>query len=158
MAEISEQQEARRRMRQDFNNYMKYIGLSPALTGRVQDFYGFWRMLCPEKIEWMFINDSIDKDGARLFESLLFFSANYGMEAKDFVSKENFHMVRIESPIVLFSVQTQDYDFKQATEKSRLYFRASLTASTSATLKAAKENCDCLWELVVNYFAPISRK
>lgn len=146
------------KMKDEFTNYMKYIGLSPALTARVHSLYDCWRMLCPEEIEWMFINDFVDPQGARVFESLLFFSSHYVMEAKEFSSKDNFDMARLELPLILFSVQIHEYDFKHATDKSRIYFRASLTPSSFATLRASHENCDCLWQLIVHYFAPISGK
>jgi hypothetical protein len=145
-------------MNLEFENYMKYIGLPADLRNRVEAFYGFWRVLCPDKIEWMFVNDFVNKDQSRVFDSLLFFSQHYVMEAKDFGTKENFHMGKLELPVIFLSVQTEDYDFKKATEKSRLFFRASLTASTSATLRGSRENCDCLWQLVVQHFAPISQK
>jgi hypothetical protein len=67
-------------------------------------------------------------------------------------------MARLELPLILFSVQIHEYDFKHATDKSRIYFRASLTPSSFATLRASHENCDCLWQLIVHYFAPISAK
>src|ERR1700746_3042065 len=132
-------------MNESFTKYMTTIGLTAPLVERVTAFYGFCTLMCPEKMEHMFINDYVNKEGMRIFESLYFFSPNYALEAKEFATTDNYDMGIVEKPLPYLTVEFTDFDLKKATDKSRmsLSFRVSgaFIAGVYTNLKASRENC-----------------
>jgi hypothetical protein len=142
-----------------FTQYMAAIGLSSTLAGRADHAYELCAKVCPEKIEQIFVNDYIDQEGARVFQSIYFFSTNYIMEAKGFVSAENYDLTAIEIPLKYLNWEAKDFDFTKATEKSRLtFYTYAQQSGIMVSLKASKENCDYLWELIRTYFLPRAKK
>lgn len=93
-----------------------------------------------------------------MFENLWFFTENYAMEAKQFPLQDNFDMLVFYKRITYWNIQKQDYDFKKATDKSRLYLHFKVDTLTEGSLKASKENCDYLKEIFLKYILPNLRK
>src|SRR5437660_9137675 len=82
----------------------------------------------------------------------------YVMEAKQFTHTDNLDMLLLERPICYWSLQKQNYDFKQATDKSRLFFNFRTSFQATGALKGSKENCDFLRDLIKDYFARKPKK
>jgi hypothetical protein len=134
-------------MKEEFIGYLKAIGMTDVLTGRVKTIYDFYRGVCPEEITDIFATDVFKEDGGREYENLWFFSQNYMMEAKRFISQDDFDMTPARKHINYWSVNKQDYDFQKATDKSRLYIKITFDAVVVGELKASKNNCDYLREI-----------
>jgi hypothetical protein len=148
---------------ESFAEYMKTIGVSETLASEFQRQYEFFKNICPEKIEHMFIDDYINQEGTRIFESTNFFSASFAMEAKTLGPTGEYEMALFLPRLRYWSVEAKDFDFKKATDKSRLVFKFVLfegggLSLPTATLKASKENCDYLWNLISIYFVPKLQK
>jgi len=138
-------------MKEEFKKYLESIGITEALSNRIETIYEFYREICPDEITNIFVTDYIKEDGTRENENLWFFSQKYAMEAKLFIEKDDFDISPIRNRIYYWIVQKQNYDFKKAGEKSRLYLKFSLDTGVSGELKASKENCDYLRNIIREY-------
>lgn len=141
-------------MKEAFTTYLKSIGITDALHKRIETSYEFYREICPDEVTGIFVTDYIKEDGAREYENLWFFSEKYCMEAKQFITKDDFDITPIRSRIYYWTIQKQDYDFKNATKKSRLHLRFDLDTGIRGEFKASKENCDYLRDLICKYIVP----
>jgi len=141
-------------MKEEFIEYLKFIGLTETLCKRIEAIYKFYRDLCPDEITGIFVTDYTMGDGSREYENLWFFSEKYAMEAKQFIIKDDFDITPIKNGIHYWRIQKQEYDFKKATEKSRLYLEFRLGTGISGEFKASKENCDYLRDIILKYVLP----
>jgi hypothetical protein len=141
-------------MNTNLAQYLTAIGMSEALRNRVQEVFEFYKALCPDEIKAAFVTDYIKEDGSREFENLWFFSTEYMMEAKQFVTKDDFDLTPILNKVKYWTLQKSDYDFKKASEKSRLHVHLILNTGISGDLKASKENCDYLKEIILKHIIP----
>ena len=140
-------------MKDEFVGYLKAIGLTDVLINRIGTVYEFYQGVCPEELVDIFVTDLVKQDGSREYENLWLFSQGYAMEAKSFVTKDNFDMTP-QRKIVHWTIEKQDYDFRNATEKSRLYLVADAAENLHYLFKASKENCDYLREIFRKYILP----
>jgi hypothetical protein len=131
-------------MDEKFYIYMRVIGLTDSLIKRVEQIFAFYSEIIKIKIDDIFITDYIDKEGARHYENLWFFSKDVWMEAKNFVTTDNFDMAILKGPLKYWRVEKTDYDFLKVTEKSRLLIESSINEDIESSFKAARENCDFL--------------
>lgn len=145
-------------MRKEFENYLESIGIKKPLQERIAEIFEFYRGLCPDKITGIFVSDYIKEDGTREYENLWFFSERYNMEAKQFVTKDDFDIMPMKGRIAYCTVEKEEYDFRKATEKSRLnlkfYVNPPTITTVSGTIKASKENCDYLRDILRKYIQP----
>jgi hypothetical protein len=147
-------------MKKQFSDYITAIGLTESLVKRVETIYDFYANLLKIDIEDIFVTDFIDKEGVRHYQNLWFFSKNYWMEAKGFVSSDNFDSMNIVSVIVYWVIEKTEYDFVKATEKSRLSINVhpSVFELPSTDFKASRENCDFLRDLFLKHIISRSSK
>lgn len=141
-------------MKEEFITYLESIGITKALHKKIETIHEFYWEICPDEITGIFVTDYINEDRAREYENLWFFSEKYCMEAKLFITKDDFDITPIQKMVNYWTVQKQDYDFKKATEKSRLLLRFDLATGIHGEFKAAKENCDYLRDIIIKYVAP----
>ncbi len=143
-------------MKKEFMDYLESIGIKGGvLIDRIESIHEFYLKMCPDEIVDIFVTDYIDSDGKREYENLWFFSDRYVMEAKGFAAgKEDFEIAPIKGRVAYCGIKKQDYDFKEATEKSRLYLVIKLDIIVDGDLKAAKENCDALRDIILKYVKP----
>jgi len=141
-------------MKEDFVKYLESIGITKAFRKRIETIYGFYREICPDEITGIFITDYVKQDGEREYENLWFFSEKYVMEAKRFITEDDFDITTIHKRIDYLTIKKQDYDFKEATEKSRLHLLFTPGITTSAEFKASKENCDYFKGIFLKYIVP----
>lgn len=138
-------------MKEEFIKYLESIDITNTLRKKIETIYEFYREVCPDEITDIFINDYMKDDGSREYESMCFFSKKYWMEAKQFVAKDNFDITPARERVVYWTIQKQDYDFKKATEKSRLYLQVTFDTRIRGEFKAAKQNCDYLRDIIVKH-------
>src|SRR3972149_10515541 len=132
-------------MKQEIYAYLDAISITAeVLHERIKKIYDFYKGVCKDDITDIMITEYLKEDGSREYESLWFFSEKYCMEAKQFITSDNFDMVAMKNRINYWKVQKQDYDFGKATERSRLTIYVSLGTLSSLDLKASKENCSQL--------------
>ncbi len=141
-------------MKKELVTYIQSLGIRTPLEERIKRIYEFYQALCPDEITDMFIEDYFKENGTREYEGLWFFSGKYVMEAKTFIKDDDFDMAQIEKRLNYWRIKKQDYDFKQATDKSRMHLDAAFEGGTMVIMKAAKANCDALRDIFMKYFLP----
>ena len=143
-------------MKQKFIEYLESIGIKAgSLLGRIESIYEFYLEMCPDEIVDIFVTDYIDSEGKREYGELLFFSDRYVMEAKGFAEgKDDFDIAPIKGGVQYYEIRKQEYDFKEATDESRLHFLFKLDIGVSGEFKASKENCDVLRDIILRHMKP----
>ena len=143
-------------MKKEFIGYLESIDIKEgALLDRIKSIYEFYLEMCPDEIKDIFVTDYIDSEGKREYENLWFFSDRYVMEAKGFAAgKDDFDIAPMKDGVKYCEIRKQDYDFKEATDKSRLYLKISWGTEVSGEFKAAKKNCDALRGIIFKYVKP----
>lgn len=145
-------------MNERFEAYLAAIGVPQVLRDRIErDVLPFYESTCPEEIEDIFVTDFIADDEGRRFENLWLFSTSYFMEAKNFVSDDNFDLASIPT-ITHWRVTKHSYDLVTASAASRMTVDASSggagLSGLSMTFRAAQENCDYLRDTMRKYILP----
>ena len=138
-------------MKEEFIKYLASISITKAVLEKIEKIYKFCEEICPDEITGIFITDYIKEDGSREYENLWFFSEKNCMEAKQFITKDDFDITPIKKRVYYWTIQKQNYDFKKATKKSRVHLKFDLDTGIVGVLKAAKENCDYLKEIILKY-------
>lgn len=128
--------------------------MTKAYLERIGNIYNFYKEISPDEITDIFVSDYIKEDGSREYENLSFFSQKYIKEAKQFRANDDFDNTPIKNRITWWNLKMQDYDFKNATEKSRLYLKIMLDTRINGEYKASKENCDHLRDIFLKYIVP----
>jgi hypothetical protein len=141
-------------MKDAFNKYLTSVRLPEPYKARVEAIFDFYQGVSHEELLDIFISEYIKDDGTREFESLWFFSENNFAEAKQFLTTDNFDMTPLKSHVQYWRIEKQDYDFRNATEKSRILLTVRLDVDMGGTLKASQENCDHLRALFLKYISP----
>jgi len=138
-------------MKGEFIKYLDCISITNALRGRIETIYKLCKQLCPEEIKDIFITDYIKEDGSRVYENLWFFSEKNCMEAKNFRAVEDFDIIPMKKRVTFWNIKIHNYDFKKATDTSRLFLAIRFDIDMAGYFKAAKENCDYLKEIIFKY-------
>ncbi len=141
-------------MEEKFTEYLNSIGIPEALNEKIEKIYEFYQEILPEEIKDIFVTDYMKKDGTREYENLWFFSEKYGMEAKQFIIKDDFDITPIQKHVCYWSIEKRDYDFKEAIDNSRLFLHFRLDNRIMGELKASKKNCDYLRDIIIKYIKP----
>ncbi len=144
-------------MRGEFTEYLDSIGVTRTAKKQIRTIHDFYQIVCPEEITGIFVTDFVNEEGTREYENLWFFSETLIMEAKNFLSTDEFDMVPLTKTIARWEVKRHDYDFEAATERSRLSLSFTLGQSglgVQANLKASGENCDYLKHILITYVIP----
>ena len=140
-------------MKDEFIEYLNTIGITTdALHERIEQIYKDCLDICPEEVVDIFVEEYIKEDGSRELENVDFFSENYQFSANQFLTKDDYNLVRLKKNFLLFRIQKQNYDFKKATQNSRLNLVVKIEGNLTGELKASKENCDFLKDIFFKYF------
>ena len=144
-------------MKAEYIEYLEVLGIKTIIRERIEEIYKFFSEISSEEIEDLFVSEYLQEDGNRIYEHVRFFSKNFGMVAADFLNTDRFNIFRLNPKNTFaLSVRKKDYDFKKANVKSRmtvvLYW---LNVNKTSTLKASKENCDYLKNIIIKKYLPI---
>ena len=145
-------------MNEEFIKYLGSIGMTDVLCKRVETIYNFYIELQKNEINDIFVSDYFKEDGERIYSSLWFFNKDYCMEAKEFVKKDDFDIAPIGHRMEYLDIQRQDFDMEQFSDKSRLYIKFVLDVKAGGELKAAKDNCLQLKNILIKYLLPNLKK
>jgi len=138
-----------------FIPYLKGVDIvTRTLLKRIEFIYTLCSDMCLEEIEDVFVTDYIKGDGTREYENLWFFSKGYCLEAKKFLSQIDLDITPIKNRITYWTVTAQNFDFKKASENSRLNLAFNTVQGISGDFKAARRNCDYLKALINRYVKP----
>lgn len=142
-------------MKGEFVKYFKSIGImTQPLLNRIEQIYEFCSEICPDEIVDVFVDDYIKEDGTREYEDITFFSNKYLISVLQFLTKDESHLTPIKKKMLNCTIHKKDYDFKKATEKSRLYLNFNVDSGSVGKYKASKENCDYLKQIIFKHVIP----
>jgi len=144
-------------MKAKYEKYLEKIELSSeTIKNNVERIIGYAEKLCNEEIINIFVEDYYKEDGSREYGSLWLISERYFCEARNFRSTVEYDIdvARIKEPLIYFRVYIKDYDFKNTNKESRLKIECVNGYETSFQLRAARENCNNLGEIIDKYIKP----
>jgi len=141
-------------VKDQFLKYLKGIYLTDVLIHRIDQIIKEYEHLCPDEIIDIFVSDYVKEDGSREYESLWLFSGNYTMEAKEFVNKDDYDITPIKRHISYVSMEKQDFDFKNISEKSRFKIYFKMESDAIGENKGSKENCIYLTNILNEHILP----
>lgn len=139
------------KMRKYFIDYLNSIEVPNVFKEKINEIYELYYLICPEEAEEIFISDNIKKDGERIYGKIHFFSENFYMETHIYQTKDSFYIVPLKKQIIRLLIEKECYNFKKATEESRLV-SFILFPEEEKFLTATKNNCDYLRNIIVKYF------
>jgi len=124
--------------------YLDDLVVSSVIRNRVLEIEEFYTALLQGSVaERIFVSETVDSEGQRIFESLWFFFAEAWCEAHNFQVEDKFDVVRIER-ISYAITERHEYKTGKATTKSRLSLNFKLSNTNLGQLKASGENCNAL--------------
>jgi len=145
-------------MVEKFLEYFKTIGMTEPILQRVTILYGYFKLLLPdEDFVDVRVDEYVQDDGSRVYENICFYSKEFSVGVLDFMTSNKIIISGLEKDIVYASVEARDYDFKKATERSRLHIDLAYT-DTRSNWRTSKENCDHLMEIYRKYVIPRIRR
>lgn len=140
---------------QKFIDYLNSLDMSTTSANRVREIYQFYVDTCKFQIDDIFISEYVDKDGKRIFENLWFISKGIVMEARNFISQDEYDMALTANNIDRWFISKRDFDFKTASRMSRLTVNFEFRrAGLSGVMKATGDNCLHLMMLFKKYILP----
>jgi hypothetical protein len=145
-------------MKKEFSDYLRAIGIADLFYDRVVEIYQRLSDLLEEDIVDIFVSDYAQNDGTRVYENLRLFAEGSIVEVDQFLTSDNIFFNDIKKcPVIGWRLHSRDYDYKQATTKSRMSLEVSLSG-LYVEFKATQENCDHLYALLKKHFVPNAQK
>jgi len=141
-------------MKEEFKTYLEAIDISRPIRDKIETIYKFFQKICPDEITDIFVTDYLNKEGMRQYDNLWFFSKGYFMEAKQFLTNDDFDITPAKNILKYLQIVKKDYDFDKATELSRMSLNIRFDAAITGNFKASKKNCDYLKDIILNHIKP----
>ncbi len=138
-------------MKEEYSSYLKQIGITDLFYDRAKEVYEFYEKLYPEAIQDIFVTDYIDSEGKRQYENLWFFTSTMALEAKQFLTVDNFDSAPLKKKVKRWQVSRTEYTFTKATKKSRVSIRVELDFGNDCEFKASQDNCDYLRDIFIKH-------
>lgn len=138
-----------------YKSYLNDIGfVSDSFVNKIEPLYGIFSEMCPDEIKDIFITNYVKNDLTKQFQSLWFFSDEYCLEAKQFLTKVDLDIVYLSKSINYWTIKLEDYDYKKASAKSKMILGVELLEGASLTFRAEGKNCDYLKKIINKYIKP----
>ena len=141
-------------MNTELIDYLNNLNISDILQNRIEHIYETFKEMCPDEIVDIFVTNYIKENGSKEYENLWFFSSIYTMEAKNFITIDDFDITPIKNRINYWNIKMENYNYQSATQTSRLFLKFRLAADVNCELKASEENCDYLKDIIQKYVKP----
>lgn len=143
-------------MKEEFVEYLKMIGITAEeYLKRIETIMDVHSNICQEEIIDIFVDEYIKEDGTRDYTGISLFSNKYDFGALQFLTEDHIVLTKRREDVYAIAIKKKDYDFKKATENSRLNIDVRYdVGEMSATYRASKANCDCLKKIYFKYIVP----
>lgn len=143
----------------DFSDYFTSLGIAKPIFDRIGILYDRALVLVPNfDLEQVMVNDYIESDGTRRYSDLRLYGKEYTFVMPDFVNSDTILVNFNVRDLLSIRVESTDYDFKKATEKSRLHATTLYEFGGKGDLIAAKENCDHLIQVIEKVYKPMMKQ
>ena len=107
-----------------------------------------------EKLEDIFVEEYIKKDGSREYDAIRFYSKNFKFLADNFIKTDDLRITKNNEAYTHIRIKAEKYNFKKATDESRLLVFGTTNKGYHTEIKASKENCDHLEYIILKYMIP----
>ncbi len=136
--------------------YLRDIGVEEPLQQRIELIYSYIQKIVPCRVTDIFVDEYVKEDGTHIYESLTFYADNVTVSAFNFIRKIELHFSQADPKITLMIINSKDYDFEKASDKSRLQIKYYLSQVEQVTgfFKATSKNCDYLMKIHKKYITP----
>ena len=143
-------------MTKDQYKYLESIGITGALTEKVEKVADFYTNYLKVQLNDIFISEYVNTEGSRFYENLWFFNEDFCYEAKSFMSKEDFDSDILKNAVKCFTIKMTDFDIVNniSNEKSRMFLDFGLKSDRNGDMKASKDNCKQLSVIIKKYIQP----
>lgn len=142
---------------EDIRQYLSEIGMGLPLVERSEEVLAKVMRFFPGRPEFFFVSEYRDEEGNRHYESLWVFGEKVVSEAAEFVTTVEFDMVAIEGGVIRLVIDSEEFEFEEAKENSRLLIDADLSSTghgLEGNFKATGSNCTHLQEILERYLIP----
>jgi uncharacterized protein YerC len=103
--------------------------------------------------ERIYLSETVDSDGQRIFENVWFFFEDVWCEAHNFQIEDKFDVVRIER-VHYAMIERHEYETGIATTRSRLALTIKFNDGNYGILKASGQNCNALASILQELILP----
>lgn len=141
-------------MNEKFKEYLHSIDATDPIIVKVESVYNDYLKVCPDEITGIFVSEYVEDSGERIYENLWFFSERYCIESKNFTQGNNIDIAPLKKEVHRIFLDKKDYDLNNANVQSRMVLHFALSFGISGTIKASKENCDYLRDIIKKYIIP----
>ena len=132
------------------NTYLEKIGIPEGsdLYNKILYHYNFYFNDLEVTIDELFVSETINSEGNRIYLNLWFFNDTSLMEIKGFNSKDDYDQ-DWKSSIIAWNFTRKDYDnIATPIDTSRALLKIFMDNGRQAEIKASKENCTHLFEIL----------
>jgi hypothetical protein len=142
------------------HEYLVSIGIREPIEQRVNEILNKINALFSNiEILDVAVNDYIKEDMTRIYDSIRFYSKDFTIRVNGLTEPE-YHFIIAPSikDIDLIKIESKNFDFIKANEKSRLMITAQYPNRIINDLKGSGTNCDHLMEIYRKYILPFAKK
>jgi hypothetical protein len=115
--------------------------------------YAQCEVFTDERIVDLVVSETVQENGERVFLGVWFFTASFAMETQGFPNRLGFDVVSLQR-LSRCVMMPRDFDFKTATDRSRLVVQITSGVEFSGTFQASGTNCEALLRTATNILAP----
>jgi len=138
-----------------FEEYFEQLGLSRVVCERVESLYASYiRAVDAARVPSIFVENTIEADGTRVWGSLWIYGPDYAGEVKNFQTETRFDGFNFKHPITRWECTLENYEIGDAaTTNSRflLYWNAE---GISGKMPATGMNCEQLSHFFTSVIVP----
>jgi len=140
-------------MIKSFFIYFKSLNLPKSAIEKVEEKYNFYLNIAKINIEDIFISNYVNKDGTTVYDSLWFFSKEFAVESKSFITQDNYDCTFIKNNIIYWECLPKNMKEKPD-DKSRLKIGFNvLNLKEIGEFQASGINCGFLIRIFQKYIA-----
>ena len=120
----------------------------------VLEIFYFYNDKLEIRIDDIFVNEYINKEGNRVFESVWFLNEQVCMESHKFTTSLDYDASPWSKNIKRWVLTKSNFDFNVAREDSRVNLEFNFATDVTGAFKASRENCVKLIEIMKKYIIP----
>ncbi len=135
-------------MEKRFEDYFTSVGMKQPFIDRIEKIMKIVSItLTNSPILDVIIDNTIKKDGEIDYGNLRFYTDKFCITSFDFITEESLAITPLCMKYYSLDVDFKDYDFKKATEKSRLVVTGHYLGTERRTvIRGSGENCDAVFK------------
>lgn len=132
----------------NIDEYCKTVGLSNIQIPRVKQIYAEYSQIFNQEIRDIFVSEQTTPENLRLYISLWFFTDSCFLEAKNFLSTDNYDIAILKKGVKHVQFSKVNFVFGQSAQNnSSFVLDMQVTDLIKAQFRASQNNCEKLLEI-----------